>query len=304
MRMIKMTARALAVLLALSGVARADGFNPSVVPTSAVWILHVDMSGLKGLAVGRSLMAHPQVADSPQLADFTTRFGLDPRRDLRGVTFYTVSTGRLDAVAVIDPEPASAARLQAWREAGGFTGQAYGTHTIYNRSTGQGIPFHAVVADGRIVTALAVDGVRRGLDVLDRKTAPLALSAFPALADRKSGAGAIFLLAGRAFGPEMQGLLPQISMLRKAGSLCLTLGEKGGQVAAVLSVSAEEEPEAERLQNTLLAFVEIGRAMAANDSRPDPAQSVTVTREGKMVHAEGAWKIDEILKMMGGPRAP
>jgi hypothetical protein len=293
-----------AVLLAFSGVVRADGFNPSAVPASAVWILHVDMNGLKGTEFGRSLLAHPKVADSPKLAEFKTRFGLDPRRDLRSVTVYTVSTGRLDAAAVLEPEPAAAARFKAWREAAGFTAQKYGENTIYSRTAGPNAPLIAVTPDGRIVTALTLERVRQGLDVLDGKNAAFTPSSQPALADRQGGAGSILLLAGRGFGPEMQGLLPQITLLRKANSLCLKLGGKTGPVAAAFTVCADEEAEGERLKNALLGFIEIGRAMAANDGRPDFGQALVVTREGKTVRVDGTWTVDDVLKMVGGPRAP
>ncbi len=291
-----------AVLCAFAGTIRAEGFNPSVVPASACWILHLDMSGLKETDIGRALLATPAVMTSPQLSEFTTRFGLDPKRDLRGATAYTVSTGRLDAVAVLDPVPAAEARLKAWRESGGFVGQAYGTHTIYTRPAGSGVPFYAVTQDGRIVTALTLENVRQALDVLDGKKEALAASTLPALADRKAGDGAVLLIAGRAFGPEMQGVLPQISLLKKANSLCLALTAKAGQVTVALSVCADDEPESERLQNALLGLMEVGRALAANDGRSDLIQAVIVTREGKTVRADGSWKADEVLKMIGGPR--
>lgn len=300
----KTTLLAAAVLLAFSGTLRAAAFRPSDVPASAYWILHLDVSGLKGTIAGRTLLANPKVTESAPLAEFTSRFGLDPRKDVRGVTVYTVSTGRLDAVAVIDPDPAAAARFKSWREGVGFTAQAYGAHTIYTRAAGQGAPLHAMTPDGRMVSALTLDLVRQGLDVLDGKRAPLAAPALPALADRKGGAGAILLLAGRAFGPEMQGLLPQISLLKKANSLCLAVGDKEGQVTAGLSVCADDEPEAVRVQNALLGFIEIGRAMAVHNGRPDPAKALAVTRETTTVRADGIWKLEDVLTLIRGPQAP
>ena len=284
---------------AFAGAARADGFKPAAVPASVCWIWHVDVQGLKGSETGRALLADPSLAESPQVAAFTARFGLDPAKDLKSLTVYTVSTGRLDAVAVLEPAAAAGARLQAWRETAGYKSQSYGRHTIYGKPGEPGAPYQAAMPDGRIVAALTLDRMQLGLDVLDGKRESLKASALPALSDRKAGDGALVILTGKAFGPDVQGVLPQIALLRKANSLCLVVGEKDGRVSAGLSVCADDDAEAERLQNALLGFVEIGRAMAGDSAQPGFTDTVAVTREGRTIRADGKWTTDQVLKMMG-----
>ncbi len=287
-----------------AGAVFAGGFTPSVAPASALWVCHLDVAGLKTSAVGKALWADPRVAGSPHLADIKARFGLDPLQDVRGMTLYTASTGRLDAVAVFEVDADAARKLAASREQAGMTAEPYGAHTIVRRSAGEGVPFHAVTANGRIVAALSLERVKQGLDVLDGKAPAMGSAVFSALADRNGGDGAIVVVAGSSFGNDMQGMFPQLSLLKQANSLCLTLGERDGQVKAALSVCAEAEAEAERMQNALLGLVEIGRAMAANEGKADFLRTVAVTRAGGTVRASGEWGTDEVLKAAGvAPRA-
>lgn len=289
----------LAAGVAAAGAAWAGPFQPAAAPAAAYWVAHVDAAGLKGTETGRALLADPAVAGSPQWAAFTTRFGLDPKRDLRSMTLYTMSTGRLDAVAVLEVEPEGAKRLKGWLGTDEFSAAAYGSRTVHRRRAEKNAPFCAWAGGNRFVAAMTAERVQGGLDVLDGKGASLK-GVWPALTDRKDGAEAVLLLAGRSFGPEMRGLMPQLSMLRNATGLCFVLGEKAGRLEAGLTVTAGDAPEAQRLENTLLGLIEVGRAMAGNGAAgSDPLRSIAVKGDGTLVRADGAWTTAEVLKLMG-----
>ena len=297
--MMKKTVLTAAFLAVVACSVQAAEFTPSVVPASALWVGHLDMAGLKGTAVGQALLADPRVADSPHRADFASRFGLDPVRDVRGLTLYTDSTGRLDAVVVFDTEPAAAKKLEAWRAQAGLTADRYGAYTIFSRSAGEGVPYQAVTDRGLVVAALSLDGVKRSLDVLDGTAPALDLAAFPAMVDRNGGAGSFAMVAGKDFGGDAQRVVPQVALLKEAGDVCLVLGEREGRVTAAMSVCAAGEPEAERLRNALLGLVELSRAMAANEGKAEALSAIAVSREGRTIRATGAWETGEVLKAAG-----
>jgi hypothetical protein len=292
----------LAALTAAAGLSRAAAFKAAAVPASALWVVHLDTAGLKQSDAGRLLLARREWKESPLMAGFANRFGLDPVRDMRGLTLYTVSTGRLDAVAVIDPDPAAAVRLKAWREKTGWKAQALEGTTVYSRAAGQDKLFQAAASDGRIITAMTLDHVKRGLGVLEGRISPLQTEALPALADRNGGAGALILVAARTPGPDLIRLLPQLSLLKNADSLCLGFGEKDGLVKGVLTVTAPEGVEADRLRNALDGLVQLGRALGYSNGY-DPLQAVSVSAEGGFVRADGRWKTAELSDWLGALEA-
>ncbi len=287
----------LAAGVCAAGAAWAGPFQPAAAPAAAYWVAHVDAAGLKETEAGRALLADPQVAGSPQWAAFTTRFGLDPKRDLRGMTLYTMSTGRLDAVAVMEVEPEGAGRLKSRLGTDAFSAAAYGSRIIHRRRGEKNAPYCAWAGGNRFVAAMTLERVQGGLDLLDGRGATLR-GVWPALTDRKDGAEAVLVLAGRAFGPEMQGVMPQLSLLRNATDLCLVVAEKAGRLQAGLSVTAKDEPDAQRLENTLRGLIEVARVMSGNDANDDPLRSIVVKGAGTTVRADGVWTTAEILKMM------
>ncbi|MFO7536343.1 MAG: hypothetical protein R6X19_11815 [Kiritimatiellia bacterium] len=274
----------------------AAPFQPTAAPAAAFWVAHVDAAGLKETEAGRALLADQQVAGSPQWAAFTTRFGLDPKRDLRGMTLYTMSTGRLDAVAVMEVEPEGAGRLKSRLGTDAFSAVAYGNRVIHRRRGEKNAPYCAWAGGTRFVAAMTLEKVQRALDLLDGKGASLR-GVWPALTDRKDGAEAVLVLAGRGLGPEMQGVMPQLSLLRNATDLCLVVAEKAGRFRAGLSVTARDAPEAQRLEVTLVGLIEVARAMG-DGAAGDLLQAVVVQGAGSTVRADGVWPTAEIIKMM------
>ena len=282
----------------LGATAQAAAFKASAVPASALWVCHLDAAGMKQSAAGRRMLEQRALTESLPIARFAERFGLDPVRDMRGLTLYTVSTGRQDAVAVIDPEPAAAVRLKAWREKAGWKAQAVDGHSVYSRLAGKETLFQSVAPNGLIVTAMTLAHVQRGLAVLDGRTPALESKTMPALVDRKGGAGVLLLVAARTPNAEMIQMLPQLTLLKTADSLCLAVGEEEGLVTGGVTVSAADEAGAVRLQNALSALIEFSRAMGSGQG-PDPLRSISVTRVGGKVRADGRWTLDELMGILG-----
>jgi hypothetical protein len=98
-------------------------------------------------------------------------------------------------------------------------------------------------------------------------------------------------------------LAPQLSLLKNADGLCLALGEKDGRVSGGLTVTAADAAEAERLEKTLAALVEIGRSLAAPGGG-EALKAVAIGREGGMVRADWQASSGELLKLMGYDKAP
>jgi hypothetical protein len=287
-----------ALTVALAASAGAAPFKPSIVPASALWICHADADGLRRTEAGRLLLARPEWRASPGVSGFAARYGLDPARDMRGLTIYTVGTGRLDAVAVIDPEPAAAARLKGWRVANGWTAKPFEGHAVYSRAAGTDTLFQAVAPSGLIVAGMTLEHVRLGLAVMDGRLAALGSGSLPALADRKNGAGDLLLAAAHAPGADMVRVLPQLSLLKNADSLYVGFGEADGVITGRLTVSAPDAAEAERVEKALAALLDVLRAMGVSGGG-DALRGVSVTREGGKVRADGRWKTGELMSLLG-----
>lgn len=95
------TALISAAALALPSGALAKPFDPRVVPPGAFWVVHVDVEATLASTLGRFALEQGGDHLQHEFAKLKAELGIDPTRDIKGVTVYGVSEHDDDGVAVI-----------------------------------------------------------------------------------------------------------------------------------------------------------------------------------------------------------
>ena len=223
-------AMAMAVVLGLATIGRAEPLELKQVAADAKWVMHVDVDALRASAVvqkayHKCLEMHK---DAEKKMDMVCGMvGMDPRKDLHGVTVYGKDTNKEHGVLIVHadvnqtlllamvaqgPRPQSD-RLRLLRVAQ-LDSQVLeeGPHTV----TG------AFYKPNIMVFAGCDEAVKAALDVLDGKSAGITGRESP-LAGRTLP-GSIFVARASAIDPKTQ-----CPVLKQAESFRVALGENKGE---------------------------------------------------------------------------
>lgn len=88
----------------------AGPFDRGLVTPGSGWVIHVDVEAAIGSDLGKHILANPRQFDIEDMDDLKA-FGIDPTKDLKGVTLFGTGGEKEDGVLVID---ATAAVDKLW----------------------------------------------------------------------------------------------------------------------------------------------------------------------------------------------
>jgi hypothetical protein len=103
---------AVAAVLVVAGYVSAAPLNPTQVAKDAKWVAHIDADAMRESIVVKKAyekaMAEckPLIQSIPKLHDM---FGMDPRKDLHGVTVYGPTPGKPQGVLIVHADVDQAA---------------------------------------------------------------------------------------------------------------------------------------------------------------------------------------------------
>lgn len=261
MRVVKVAvALALAVVLGVAA-AQAAPVNLKQVPADAKWLAHVDVDAIRASTVVQK-MWHQCMETHKDAAEHFDKVravvGMDPRKDLHGLTCYGKQPGQHKGVLIVDVKIDTQSLLQKAAMALDHKTTKHGAYELHSW-TAKG-PHHTHTVAGTIykpeclVFASSVEELKAALDVLDGKAA--SLSSDSPLAGRLRP-GTTFLF--RATGLAAAKLPCKCPLGQQIDSVRISMGENDGKSffrAKVAMTNTE-------VVGQVKAIVEGAKAMAA-----------------------------------------
>ncbi len=271
---------ALVAGLCVAAAATADPFDPAKVPEKTRWFVHADLKRFKETQLGAQILK--QLAPlSPALELVEKATGLDPRRDLSGVTLVGLGAKGDEVVVLFSGQFQQEKLKVAVRGAKEHRELAYGGHALHSWRDDKGAHYGCVY-DAR--TVLMGDGqpaLLALLDVLDKKSP--ACKPHEVLARLGKGEEPFTLLAladMEAFGK----LEPQANLLEKLKLMCLAVGEHRGDFTARLLVQPCEASAAVSVQQALQGLVAI--VQLGDSKKPEIRRAQELAQRLKIEQAD------------------
>ena len=122
------------VAAAAAAVGRAAPVDLDAVPRAAVWMMHLDMDAVRESTVmrqayERAARMHPHLEKMMQMA--AGMAGMDPRKDLHGVTAYGLDTDKHNAVVIVRARANREFLEKMVRKAPDHASVEHGRHTLH-----------------------------------------------------------------------------------------------------------------------------------------------------------------------------
>jgi len=290
---------AAAGLPALAGpLQRAD------VPAEPAWVLHVDCDSLRPTPIGQYLLAELEKPEAEaKLAAFRTIFSFDPRKQLHGLTLYSVGKAPEDGVLLVygDFEPERLITMA--KAANGYQSTPYKQHVIHNwidenKKASRGVKprVYAAIQDGRIVVFAQQEArVAQALDVLDRAAPNLAGNQVFAQLGANGSGGFLQAAARKLDLPDSE---PSAALFRLAKGARLQVGEGQGQLRATLNLETSDADVAQQMAMIGQGLVALMKLQSFNPGSAKLAQALTLKQEGAGVVATLVMPTSEAIELM------
>lgn len=117
---LRSVAGGVALAAAVAGV-QAGPLDPSIVDPTSKWVVHANLEAARASKVGTYIESISAAESTEIIAQMEAQFGIDPSKDILGVTVFGGDPGSHDGVAVIEMS-AAADRLATTLPAAGFEG--------------------------------------------------------------------------------------------------------------------------------------------------------------------------------------
>lgn len=253
-----------------SGLSLAGPLDRGQLPAGVRLVAHADFDAMRSSEVGRFLIEHPKLGPMPMLERLRHDVGVDPVRDVRGVTLYATSPCMAHTVAVLTCSGEGAAkfveRMAAGElpefEHGGRPGMEYWSWRRREVRTFAAMHAGARADQRRIVFADSVEQLGEAVVQLD------APARVPDESQPGPGAGSCIFVWVQDFG-DCEVWRPQAQVLRHTGSVVIDVGfsppEEGSQAAervyGAATVEADSQASAELMSHVLagtLAMYQLG----------------------------------------------
>jgi hypothetical protein len=263
-------AAGLPLLTLQGGIAAPPTF--AQVPADVDWLFHVDLDAL------RDSTAFQQVFKTvvtewkslpTALARVQERFGIDPAKDLHGMTVFGPRPSQQSALVVMRADWAAETFRRKLALAPHHTATAEGPYEIHRFERQDSIPARPVAAalwkPGIIVFGQSVDAVRSGLEFLDGKHPDLSgrgLSDSSALA-AEVPAGTILVVRMVHVGDRLPVESP---LLKQTDQIDLVCGEKDGRCFVHGKLQAKSPEIALQVEQVAVGLLAAARLRLAGDA--------------------------------------
>ena len=255
------------------------------VPAEPIWVLHVDCDALRPTAIGQYLLSQMEKPEAQaKFSAFQTIFNFDPRKQLHGLTLYSVGKAPEDGVLLVyaDFDPERLVTLA--KGAKDYHSSMYEQHTIHNwiddkKKAKDGVKprVYAAIQGRRIVVFSQQEArVAQALDVLDRTAPNLAGSGlFPHL----GASGGTSFLQAAARKLDLPDSAPNAALFRLARSVRMEVGETQGQLRATLSLVAENEEVAKQMGSVGQGLIALMKLQKDNPGSVKLAESLSLKQD-------------------------
>jgi hypothetical protein len=291
-------------LVAIVGGVRAFAgpLNKAWVAPDATWVVHVDVEAARASTLGTFVSEHAAALDLRELDKVRDETGVDPRRDIKGITVYGATQDPADCVAIIsatsavdgllDKLSAGKHALSRVEEDGRtlYTWQEHGeTHYGYLKQ-GEG-DVRTVIASPSKPRLLAAIGQ------LETGTQPRIEGVLKPTPHQ----GSILFVSGSLTGlHDSQSSM----MLQKAEGVLLDVGEAEGKVYADLAVRTASSEDATNMLQMAQGAMAVARLCGPQDPEMKPLMSalswIKLSTDGKTVSARLSCTSAQVRDLLAG----
>ena len=291
------------VVALAAGVATAGPLQSKDVAGEPGFVIHVDCDALKQSEVGKFILTELDKPESEKkLAAFETIFGIDPRKQLHGLTLYSSSKSSDDGVLLVYAD-IDAKRLTTLAEgAKEHESTKHGKHTIHGwldeskaKKDGGKPRTYSAIHNGKVVVFSQKEGrVADALDVLDGSKPNLGTSKNFA---RLNSAGKSFLV-GAARKLEIPNADPAAQVLKQSKMFWLSAGESDGKVELTLTLETADEETAKQVESVGRGLAGILALQKENTNAVRLSQALTIEQSKTEVVAKLTLRAADIMGMI------
>ncbi len=233
-----------ALALAGAAIAAAAPLDPGLVHADAAWVVHLDNEALNASTLNARVREFDPAAADLNAKEFRDNFGLDPDKDLFGLTIYGGDQGPEDAIVIGDVRTQAADDLPKFLEGkrlAGFT-QLDEAGRTFRQWNVEGRPFVMLITPAandsrrRVIVGATVQGVLKAARVAEGELASQKQLREPTLAMHPSDKAYVFIsVRGAASGEPCDA---QAALFRSARSITVEMGESKALPAALANPPA------------------------------------------------------------------
>lgn len=288
-------------------IASAGELNRGQVSAEAAWMVHFDVEAAVGSDIGQYVIEHADELDidMDDLSEIESELGMDPLRDLFGITIYGEGDPDEHCVAVISLSDAVESVIgQAEQETDHYRSMKVDGRTIHVWEEGDG-PVFVHVSPGEsvdrriLVVAGSVENVVEGVDVLEGGAPSLRGADQPLLTATPSRGSFVFAAATALPWLDWDDEAAA-AIARRSTDIALDLGERDDSVYLDLSAATQNESDAANVADVVRGLLALGRLIA--DSDPDLAElkfmidAIDVDADGNAIRIEMRQATEDVIE--------
>jgi hypothetical protein len=293
---------ALTLVIGLGNSARSEPLNHRQVPTDAKWLVHVDVSAVKTGDASQKIsdlwLQLPSTTQQLRRLRWTT--GVDPIKDLKGITIYSRSYKPKSAVVILQSKVSQERLHRYLRRRPDYHTSEHGPHELMGWTERKGrVDAHPMTAcfyrPTLWVFTSDIDDLRSALDVLASSSPGLSPDSplhAPAAPD-----GTMIQVRGTGLA---EAELPFESPLIRKSTYLIALG---GVTSTEAFAEARVTTDSEEVAGQLRAVVEGLLAMARLRFDKDPdllriLNAVKVSAAERTVAVNCRWPAEDLVKLV------
>lgn len=288
------------------------------VGADAAWVVHLDVEAAMRSRLVSEVMKHPELygTDMEGLGEAREELGLDPTRDLTGITIWGATDDATGAVVVVTATSAVDGAIEKLRQketklaATTEDGRTLYTWTEDGEEAGGGESFWATVRPGplpaeRIVVVAGTKAqLLGGLDVLDGKAQNIQPRERELLTRSAKPGSIVYAAATRLPRQAVDGMS---RVVKNAQSGALDIGEVGDDLYLDAAVTTKAAEDATNVAQMLQGLVAMGRMMAQGDPEAAPLadllSNVQVGSQGAEASVHALVRTQKLLDLMSANAA-
>ncbi|HWD17656.1 MAG TPA: hypothetical protein VHB20_00125 [Verrucomicrobiae bacterium] len=255
--MMKRSLFSFAVAALCVGTTWAAPINKKDLAAEPALLVHVDVDALRSTAVGKTILADPDV--QTKLAAVQAMFNFDFRSQLHGFSIYSAMEHSQDPVLILYADFEASRLITLAKAFPGFHQDTNDAHVIYTwldeKKKNTDTPrIYASIAGSRLVFGKTEEALTSALNVIDGKGA--GFNGGKLLLNSESGE--LVVAQGAVLKFDMDENNPSAAIFKASKAIRFKLGEVGDNVAATVSFEAKDADSAQQVSamvNGLLAVV-------------------------------------------------
>ncbi len=249
----------------------AAPIDPSLVPASAKWVLHVDLDAMRGSATGREVFRRIEAEQGAKLTTFKRISSVHLLNDVHNITLY--GDGRPErGVALISGNFDRAHMTDIVRAADGYSESSHESVTLLHWQDGEKQQNAAFAAEGFLVLSRQDELLPLALDTISHRQPGLGEADFPG--------GDKPLVTAMAKLGEIKLPADASAIVRNLKTVRISASEGDGRFVLDAAAGTADAARAKLLRRTLDGIVALGQLLdprlAADDIRlefaPQPAE--------------------------------